>query len=528
MKKTSLLSLCLFLTLSLNLVSQTTIPNVLNFKSKKQSGEIIENNKIVGYFVFYFKEKTDKNNSAYEIELFDDNYNSVKSFEIVRPKKTLLFEMVYNGEVFLFFFYDKKTGYEYVTYDRDGKQIGSTTIAEDDIPTFDLQRSMTSLSTGTENITFFPMGKEGFIRQSFTKNKKLGYEIIAYDNNMKTLWSYASDEASKFVEGADIGEVTTDVITATISRKKNQMTREMDLGFLILDAKTGEKITEVAMGTDDTGKRSILKTFVEKETSKITLVGEFYAPKDDILKDLSKGLFIQGINFKGDELNYTEYTWKGDISTFKQENLDEEDKKEAGKSFVLFFHDAIRSKDGHLFLVGEQFRKQVSAGAIAGKLVAGALGGSSNASNFEIRVGNMVVMEFDQTNKLVDFDVVNKKKTTVYLQEGMGWYGSAFLGYYINSIGGFDYSFTSRDVANDKFSVVYVDANRREESKSDKSDIMLGVINVEKGKKTTSRLAINSDARSYWIQPAKPGYISIGEYYRKEKKLTFRLEQLAY
>ena len=40
--------------------------------------------------------------------------------------------------------------------------------------------------------------------------------------------------------------------------------------------------------------------------------------------------------------------------------------------------------------------------------------------------------------------------------------------------------------------------------------------------------ASNAAARFWWIQAAKPGYISVGEYYRKEKKMTFRLEQLAY
>lgn len=530
MKKSKIVSALLFLMLSFYSFSQTTtIPNVMNFKSKKQSGEILEENKIVGYYVFYFKEKTDKANSAYEIELFDDNYNSVKSFELLRPKKTTLFEMVYNGSVFMFFFYDKKTGYEYVTYNREGEKLGSTTIPEDDIPNYDLQNSMRALSSGTDNVTFFPMGKNGFIRQSFTKNKKVGFELIAFDNNAKKLWSYASSEDSKLVETVEVSEVNEAIVTATLYRKKNMMTKQMDLSFLILDSESGKKITEVAMGTEDTGKRSVLKAFSEPELSKITLIGEYYKPGDDILKDKSAGLFVQEIDNGGNSISDKEFAWKGSIDAFKQENMDEEDKKEASKSFNIFFHDVIRSKNGHLFLVGEQFRKQVSAGAIAGKMLIAATGnGSHDVSNFEIRVGNMIVMEFDEKSKLVDFDIVNKKKTTVLLPNGYGIYSSAFLGYYINSIGGFDYSFTSRDKAKDKFSVVYVDANKREESNSAKADVMLGVITVDAGKKETSRVPINTDARFWWIQAAKPGYVSVGEYYRKEKKMTFRLEQLAF
>jgi hypothetical protein len=161
-------------------------------------------------------------------------------------------------------------------------------------------------------------------------------------------------------------------------------------------------------------------------------------------------------------------------------------------------------------------------------VAAGALGGSSNASAFEMLLGDMIVVEFDAKKNLVDFKKVEKKKTNIILPAGMGIYGSTTLGYYIKSLGAFDYSFTSRNKEKDYYDVIYIDANRKEDDKSSKSDLMVGVISIKAGKITESRIPINCESKTWWIQPGKPGFISVSEYYRKEKKIDMRLEKLTY
>ena len=510
---------------------QHTIANVLNLKSAKQSGTIIEEDKIVGYYIFYFKEKQDKKTSTYEIELFDDNYNSLKSFEVTRPKNTYMLEMVFNGEVFMLHFYDGKTGYEFVTYNREGEVMGSKTIPVKEIGYWELNRASTNIQSATENTTIFPTGTTGFVRQSFTKGenrRKFGYEIVAYNNEMEELWSYGSDPASEIIEAADLTDVTTTIIAATVTKKNGMMTKKMDTYCLLLNAQTGKLIKEISMGGAEEGKKSLLKTFVDEQKETILLIGEFYKAGDDVLKDKSQGLFIDEISMSGSLLTNTEYKWKGDIDKFKQENLDEEDKKEADKPFYMFFHDVVRTSDGRLYLIAEQFRKQVSAGATAGNVLVGLTGGSSNVANFEVRLGNMVVIEFDKSNKMTDFDLIMKRKTSVALPAGAGMWNISFLGYYINSMGAFDYAFTSSDVKSDRFSVVYIDANRKEEKGATNSDLMVGVIQIDGGERTNSRVPINMESRFWWIQAAKPGYISVGEYFRKEKKIDLRLEPIAY
>ncbi len=527
MNKIKLTTLLVFMSIFSVFAQNASVPNVLNFKSAKDAGEIIENNKLVGYYIFYLKEKVDKKTNAYEVEMYDDNYNVTKSFEIIRPKNTVLLEMVYNGTAFMIHFYDSKTGYEFATFDRSGKATGSKKIATDDISRWDLAKVQQNIASATENVNIYPNGKDGFVRSTFTKNKKTGYEIVAYDNNAEVLWKYSSKETSDELEFVEINDVSANILSATVSKKKNLMTRDVTMYCLLLDSKSGKLIKEMPLGNEATGLRSLLKSFVNEETGSIYIVGEFYKPKDDIFKDKSQGLYLQEFSLSGKELNKKEYKWKGDIDKFKNE-IDPEDKK-GDRPFYVFFHDVVISKNGHIFMIGEQFIKQVSAGGVAMKVLATAAGGSSDASAMEIRVANMVVIEFDENKSLVDFKLVKKKYTSVLLPSGMGMYGTTTLGYYIKSIGGFDYSFTSGDKAKDNFEIVYIDADRKTEKKAtSKADVMVGVISIKGGKMTNSRVPINCTSKYWWLQPAKPGYISVTEYFKKEKKIDMRLEQLTY
>lgn len=349
----NLLTAALFVLFSGVLFAQTaSVQNVLNIKNAQQTGKIIENNKLVGYYIFYFKEKNDSKTTTYEIELFDDNFNRVHSFELTRPKGTSLMEMVYNGDAFMLFFFNKE-GYEFVTYDRKGKQLGEKSIIKKEIPRYDVDRSEQALTSSTENVTIYPLSNKGFVRQTYTKGKKMGYEVVAYDNKMSEIWSYASPESSDKIETIEIAEVTSKYVTGTVSRKSNMMTRKMSNAFIILDSQTGKLLTELNMGNEDDGKESVLKSFYDESIDRLVLVGEYYKPGDDILKDKSIGLFVQELDASGKISNRKEYKWKGDIDKFKNENLSEEELKEARDGFYIFFHDVVRAENGDLYLIGE-------------------------------------------------------------------------------------------------------------------------------------------------------------------------------
>ncbi|MBU2020480.1 MAG: hypothetical protein KJ941_12605, partial [Bacteroidetes bacterium] len=161
--------------------------------------------------------------------------------------------MAYNANAFMLHFYDKKTGYEFVTFDRSGKQTGSHIVSPKLISKLDLNRVSTNIAANSDVIDIFPMGSNGFIRNTYAKNKKTGYELTAFDNNAKVLWTLASDEKSPMHEMLEIADVSETIIAGTLMKKKSLMTKEMDSYTLLINPKSGKLISEIPLGSEMEG-----------------------------------------------------------------------------------------------------------------------------------------------------------------------------------------------------------------------------------------------------------------------------------
>jgi len=255
------------------------------------------------------------------------------------------------------------------------------------------------------------------------------------------------------------------------------------------------------------------------------LTGEYYKPGDNVLKDKSLGLYIREIESNGSDVNFKKFAWAREIAKFKQEAMSDDEKEKDKGTNRIWFHKFIKSANGNIFAIGEQYRKQVSATGVALNVLSG--GGGSGASNIEIKVTNMLVVEFDANLELTDYKIIPKKPTRVMLPEGYGVVSTQLIASYLATTGNFDYQFTSQDPKKDSYQIIYTDGNRKEEGSKEKADIMIGAIKINKGEKATSRFPINSDATRLWYSPAKPGYIVVGEYWKKEKKVKLHLEKIS-
>jgi hypothetical protein len=505
---------------------EASVENVLNLKSARNSGVIIENKKIVGYYIFFLKEKKDSKNSVYEVNVFDDNYNPVSDFEIVKSKDVQLVEMVFNGSVFLLHFLDSK-GYEFVTYNKSGEKLGNRKIPKKEISMYDLAQVNSNVKSDTENKNIFPNGNQGFIRSTYTKNQKTGYEIVAYDNDLNEQWSIASNPKSDMLEFAQVLEVSGKYIAFLVSKKKNMMTTAVELSFVLAETETGKKIKEIENNKQSKKNRSLSRVFINELDNTILLLGEYFKPGDNVVVDRSVGIYLQQLNTNGEEISEKEYRWKEDIQKKmpKKNSQDKEDKTD----YYIYVHDIVYTKNGNLFLVGEQYAKKVSASGVAFKALGAVSGGGSNVSAFEVLLGDMVLLEIGKDKELVSFKTIEKKHHAINLPNGAGLYGTSLLGLFIKAQGDFDYSFTSRNIEKDQFDIVYTDAERKESKESkNKADLMIGAISIRNGVVSENRVPINCESSRWWIQAGKPGYISITEYYRKEKRLDSRLESISF
>lgn len=519
MKKHFLLSLCLlFLAIagSAQSLEYTGVKRVYG----RSIGEIYDNDQLKGYYTFYMVEKADKKNTIYHVDIADNNLTKTGSFEVLREKNSILLEMTFNGEFFLFTFYTKKK-LEYVVYDVNGKEQGS--LWTEKLSMYEKARVQSMINNPEEeSISSYSNGSRGFVHINTVKNDNQGYVVEALDNTAKVDWTYGSKKTSKLHEFADVLTISDDYIGILVGRKKSMMSSKVDFSLIVLDAKTGEEVFEDGL-TEKNIQLSLLNCFFDKERNSIILIGETYKPEDTPLKDQSTGLFIEELNFDGSLKSMNKYLWTKELAKAKKSGMTASQKESEEKS-SLYIHRAFRSKDGVLNLVAEQYRKQVSALGVAGKVLSGP--GGSGASAFEIAVMNMVIIQFNSDMTVKNYDIVEKKKTRVLLPNGYGIYPPALLAAYIKTTGGFDYAATSQDRAADKYSVVYTDFNRASEGSKEKSDAMIGAINFKGSEYTTTRTPINSEASSCKIRPGKPGYISVVEYFRKAKTISYRLESV--
>lgn len=492
--------------------------NLISYR-RSGSGSILENDNLKGYYAFYMYDKADKKNDAYLLQLMDDNLNLVKSIDVLRPRGDYLMETVFNGNCFVSMFYNKKNGLDLTSYDKTGKTLGTHQVSE--LPKMEERRiamALTYSSDDVANSSIFTLGNQGFVRQSFAKNEKVGYSLEAYDNNMKIIWTYGSSPTSELVEACDVIFSSDKYVVISVMRKKSLMTRNMDSFISVIDAKTGKLVFEKAMKDDN--EWSVLNVFIDDEKSTLYYFGEYYPKGEEVMKSKSEGVVMMTFDLTGKEILKKKLSWVKDLNPLLKTDLNET--VDTKGNIRPYFHRIYKAQNGHIIAVGEQYGKSASGLGIASR----AMGGGGSV--VQMNILNMVVLDINSSDLSVNtYNAYIKKKTSVQFPAGYEMASASQLAMYMKTTGGFDYEFSTYDLAKDKFACVYRDYDRKKDD-GEKADLMLGIIKYEGGKLSGARMPIMVNSSRFSLSPAKPGFVAVTEYYRKKKTLTFRLEKLIY
>src|SRR4051812_4947941 len=104
MKKIALL-LCLVIVAPRVLFAQATksVDKVVT-AYMKNTGVIMENRQVKGYFLFFMSDKKDKNTNEYTLQILDQNLNKVKDIVFADSKNVSLAEAKYNQNSMAFLF----------------------------------------------------------------------------------------------------------------------------------------------------------------------------------------------------------------------------------------------------------------------------------------------------------------------------------------------------------------------------------------------------------------------------------------
>jgi len=480
----------------------------------RNSGTISAKGAIKGYFFLYQSDKIDRHTNEYTLQILDENLNKVRSIKFEDSKKLSLLESAYNGNTLSFLFKneDNKT-LDMKIYDLEGK-LKYTYSRAFDKKTDDLMKQyMTLHSDEGMNKNVFDLGEQGFVSVlPMRDGKQRTYEVDYYSSETKKQWTYVpNDDEEKYAFAEYLGS-TDSLIILEVMKKNKVMSTKASAHLIAINFVTKKKAWDIDNSTEDV--TLLPSSVVSLETGKIMVMGPYFEKDQNIMKDFSRGLAVYEITTAGKITSKVYNTWAGDFAKYLPTNS----KGKIDNIGFLYIHKLMKTPDNKLFIVGEGYKRQVSAGGIA--LMA--LSGSSAFGATKIVITDMVIMEFNSKYKVVGATIYDKTNNTALANAASDFNSQHVIAAYLKMIGAFDYEFTTGEPDNSSFAVCYSDYERSSEYKGQ----TFNSIRYNGKKFTTDKIPLKSKASSLKVFPAKAGSVMILEYFKKDKRLDFRLEKL--
>ncbi|WP_298737828.1 DUF6770 family protein [uncultured Chitinophaga sp.] len=513
-----LLTVALFLfTSSLYAQSKLSIENVYS-AYLRNSGTIMENNQIKGYFFLYQSDKIDKRTNEYTLQIVDENLNKVKDIKFQDSKKISLLEAAYNGNSLSFLFKNEENKtLDMKVYGIDGK-LKYTYSREYTKKTEDLMKRYETMHTdeGT-NQNVFDLGEKGYASVlPLRDGKTRTYEVDYYSSQSKSYWKYVpTDDEERYAQAEFLG-ATDSLIILEVMKRNRALSGKVTSHMVGIDITTKKKIFDLD-GENDEFVLVPSNVIPLKGTGKILVMGSYFDKGDNVAKDASKGLAIYEIDGKGNVLSKTYNSWGSDFAKY----LPTGSKGKLDKVGYLYIHKLIRTANGKIFAVGEGYKRQVSAGGVALTMLVAAGGSYGRTSTTKIVTTDMVIMEFNDKFKVTGATIYDKTNNTaeLMLSDFNSQHAIAIL---LKMTGGFDYEFTTSDADNSTFTICYSDWVRS----SDYKGLTFNTLRYNGAKFTKDKIDLKSKASKMTVLPAKAGSVMILEYFKKDKKLESRLEKI--
>lgn len=503
MKKHGLLLLLLLC--CINLFAQLKIENVYSVKLRN-SGAIITNGEVKGYYLFYQSDKISKEMNEYTLQVVDENLNKVQDIKFKENKAVLLLEASFNGNSLAFLFRNgERNTLDMKIYGLDGKLKFTYTAAYDKKSEgwMNQAASMAQSDNGVNN-TIFNLKENGFLTLMpvVTDEKDKTFEVRCYSSVKKKQWTYRYfDEKAKTIVGEFIG--STDSL-AFFTVYKNSTPFDLKKSILAVNFITNKKAFEM---TPDVGEFKLVPSAVLPVTTpgRISLMGSYYEKDENVTWDAPRGMGIVEVDNKGRVLDTKVCSWATDFAQY----LPVDKKGRIGDIGFLFIHKIMAMADGGYTVVAEGFRKQTNRGKIA----FGAFSG--------MEITDLVLMKFDNGLRLKGVDVFDKTRNTIS-QRGVVMVSPQMVAMAIKGMGGFDYEYTTGDPDNSTFNVCFSDYVKDSEYKGR----TFNTIRFTGTKYVTDKIELKTKASEMHIMPAKSGFVMIYEYFKKTKSLELRIEKL--
>ncbi len=480
----------------------------------RNSGPIIKNNEIKGYYLFYKEDRIARGEFAYQLHILDADLNMVAEKQVIGPRSFILSEGSFNGNSIMLKFYDFKNDQTILQrYGLDGTLQQEHLIPAGKYEIAIYQNNSKEEIAGT---SLHAIPGEGFVHYRFVRDRKYGYVIEYYPDEGKP-WSITPDPATRMIETSNFLGYSNSILLSSTLKKKSLMTRKFDNFIMGTELATGKRLFEVKMENSQYDIQ-VMSVVPDDAGNGLNLLGLYFKLGDNVMKDPSLGFCRVKIDETGKIVSTDLVSWAKDVSKVMDVN---ERGKIKGIGYV-YFHNMVTDADGDIYLIGEQFKKTVSGAGVALNALNG---GNTGVSNFQLTVNDLMIFHLSSDFTLKGVDIFAKSKSRVLLPGGAGLYGPQFLAAFMVQYNAFDYSFTQQSPDKSVFTVGFVDWDKEGQGRN---KLVFGAVTRIDGEYALDKISLETRATSLRVQPGKPGYVVLFEYYRKAKQLEMRLEQINY
>jgi hypothetical protein len=423
----------------------------------------------------------------------------------------------------MFLFYnDKERTLEYRAYGFDGKQKMTYTKELGKRSNALLKETYGTKSEDSQNEALFDIQNTGYVTVYPVKDGKYySYEVNFFFTDRKKQWTYeaAEEQEDKWNAAVYLGS-TDSLVLFEVVKQKTILGGKPHMWLLALNMFTGKK--EFEMSTENEGDYKFYPMNISTITGKrdFILMGTYYENDAKIAKDASLGLAIWTMDVKGKVIAKKFNSWEKEFAKY----LPTDKKGRVENIGYLFIHKVLQTDDGKFFAVGEGYKKEISAGnaILKGLSILSGGSGRTGASAFKIKVTDLVTLQFNTNFDITGATIYDKFNNNVSMPEGAGYLSPHTMALIVKAYGGFDYDFTKISAAKNSFTIGYSDYEKTDDYKGG----TFNSISYNDGKITTDKIKLTSKAKWIRTYPAKTGFVMIAEYFKKDKRLEFRLEKL--
>ena len=495
--------------------NKLSIANVYSAKLRN-SGPIISNNEVKGYFLFYQSDKVDRKTNEYTLQILDENINKVKDIKFTDDKNIELVESAFNGTDIMFEFFNQKDKLlDFRVYGLDGKQKSSYTTGLSKRTIAYMEQKKVGDEDEAQNSSLFGAEDKGFISLIPVRDgSHYSYEISGYRTDKKGQWTYTPDEDDdyKYAAAQYLGSTDSLAIFEVTKKEGGAMSGKFQSWLLGMLLNNGKKAFEFETNSKDKYAFFPMNVSRLEGTSSFALAGPYFDADARVLKDKSRGMGIWVMDTKG-KLTTSKYSsWDGDLAKY----LPVDNKGKIDEVGYMYIHKVLQTNDGNIFAVAEGYKQAVSALGMGLKLMGGGV------SAIKLKITDMVMMQYDSTFKLKNAKIYPKGANTMELPGGAEALGPQSMAMLADASGYFDYSFTEKASDNSTFEVGYTDYVKEDGYKGG----TFNTLTYNQGKITTDRINLKTSAKSISVFPGKTGSVMVLEYYKKDKRLDLRIEKM--